>query len=207
MCGLLLNWNPSLASRADESGRTPLHYVGLDALAAKLILEKEPSSGYCADSEGSLPIHVAASWGRLHVIKALLEKCTDCDAWCNASGQTFLHVAVDKGHDDIVKYVCTEPRLARILNIRDHNGDTALHLAVQNGKDSIFCRLLGKREVCLNFINKQQHTPLDLAFLSVEKEGYRKVRAASLTDQCKLSIPKLGVVNFVTAVTFLGVKF
>lgn len=178
LCELLLRWKTNLAKSTDELGRTPLHYLGTSGTGiTEVILKHDASSGYCADSEGWLPIHVAASKDRLDIVKKLLEKCPDCISSCNNSGQTFLHVAVQKRCTSVVSYICTKPtfsacrknksRFSTILNMRDQNGDTALHLAVQ-GNGFVFPYLLKNEEVCLSFINKQGYTPLDLASLSIK---------------------------------------
>lgn len=161
---MLLKWKRRLATKPDESGRTPLHYTNVLAIA-RLILEHDSSSGYIADSEGSLPIHIAASKGKLDIIRTILEKCPDCDSSCDASGRTFFLVAVQMDRNTIVKYVCTNPKLRTILNMRDCNGDTALHMAIQNGSWPMFCSLFRNKDVNLNSVNRQGQTPLDVAFM------------------------------------------
>jgi hypothetical protein len=131
------------------------------------IMEKDPLSALYADSTGSLPIHIAAAHGRLDIVKTLLKECSYCESSRNASGQTFLHVAVEKEKLDIIEYVCGEKKFNRILNAGDKDGNTALHLAVNNASENIFCSLMQNREVCLNFANKEGRTPLDLAFLGL----------------------------------------
>lgn len=159
---------------------TPLHYLGTSGTdITELILSHDVSSGYCKDSAGMLPIHVAASRGRLDIVNVFVKKCPDCVSSCNNDGQTFLHIAVLKGHDKIVKHVCTDPNLAQLLNMRDKNGDTALHLAVENGHEHIFCSLFGNKDICLSFINKKGQTPLDHTFLSIEPHGTFKVSSSS----------------------------
>jgi ankyrin repeat protein len=39
--------------------------------------------------------------------------------------------------------------------------------AVNNASEKIFCTLMRNSDVDLNFANKEGHTPLDLAFLSL----------------------------------------
>ncbi|XP_051213060.1 uncharacterized protein [Lolium perenne] len=205
----LLDWNASLTSQRDESGSTPLHFLaslylkrrennileffcmflGKDPLfladsgIVELIMDKDPLSPLYADSTGSLPIHIAAAHGRLLTVIKLLKECPYCDSSRNASGQTFLHVAVEKKKPEIVRYVCKQKKIKRILNAMDQNGNTALHLAVlnasedvvnnsheaavNNASEKIFCTLMRNSDVDLNFANKEGHTPLDLAFLSL----------------------------------------
>lgn len=115
-----------------------------------------------------LPIHVAASNGRLEIIKRLLKACHHCMCSRNASGQSFLHVAVEKKWVGVVRHVCKEQTLDGILNLQDQDGNTALHLAVKSGYQLIFCFLMSNPGVCLNLANKEGHTPRDLATLAID---------------------------------------
>ncbi|CAL5058322.1 unnamed protein product [Urochloa decumbens] len=170
---------------ADKSGNTPLHLVASvgDAAIAKLLLsgtgitgtdgtgtEREPTT--CAalkeDSKGWLPIHVAAANGRVDVIKELLEACPECMESRNASGQSFLHIAVEKKRRNVVQHVCTRKSLAGILNLTDQDGNTALHLAVKTGNQRVFCSLMRNPRVHLSPANREGRTPRDLAKLSLE---------------------------------------
>lgn len=183
LCDLLLTWNPSLAKSKDDLGRTPLHYLGTcDTAITELILKHDASSGYCADSDGCLPIHTAASKGRLDIIIKLLEKCPDCYLSYNTLGQTILHVAVQNGRNKIVHYICNKPRFSEILNMRDKDGNTALHLAVQSTNGFIFRCLLGNKRVYLSFINKQGYTPLDLVIKNMKKDLIYKQVPSNSTD-------------------------
>lgn len=169
---MLLKWDKNLAKCQDNSRKSPLHYLGstTDTAIIDTILASDPDDPpvYCKDSDGWLPIHVAASRGRLDIIKKLVEEFPDCESYCNEKGETFLHVAVLNMQAKIVKHVCTYPKLAHLLNARDENGDTALHLAVKNGHEDIFCSLFGNKEICLSFPNKKGCTPLDIAFSSIK---------------------------------------
>lgn len=134
--------------------------------ATKTLLAKDPSSGYCADLEGSLPIHIAALNGKVGVIHKLIQMSPGCELSCNTSGQTILHVAVRMGRRNVVRYICLNPNLSKmILNTKDKDGNTALHLAVQKGCSWTFGILVGRSDVYLSFRNKNGHTPLDLAVL------------------------------------------
>lgn len=154
---------------ADESWNTPLHLLASteDTSIAKLLLKADECAGYQTDKEGSLPIHVAAANGSLTIVKLLAKKRPGCALACNNLGQTILHIAVQKRRYDVVNYVCSEHKLAGILNVRDSSGNTALHLAVEQGNQFIFCRLMRCPEVCLSFTNKEARTPLDIAQLKL----------------------------------------
>ncbi|CAN6244285.1 unnamed protein product [Urochloa humidicola] len=170
---------------ADKSGNTPLHLVASvgDAAIAKLLLsgtgsgtdgtgtEREPTATCAAlkkDSKGWLPIHVAAANGRVDIIKQLLEECPECMESRNASGQSFLHIAVEKKRRNVVQHVCSLQSLAGILNLTDQDGNTALHLAVKTGNQRVFCSLMRNHRVHLSPANREGRTPRDVAKLSLE---------------------------------------
>lgn len=114
-------------------------------------------------SNGWYPIHAAAANGNLGVIKQLLKVCPDCMWARDASGQSFLHVAVREWSLNVVDYVCTEKTLFQILNMTDHDGNTALHLAVKSGNQRSFCSLMNNMRLCLSISNKKGRTPRDVA--------------------------------------------
>lgn len=176
----LLEWNPELKSVQDKCGSTPLHLLasvkGLDVteLLPGSHSDQSHSNGPCdflkKDSNGMLPIHVAASNGRLEIVERLLKACHHCMCFRNASGQSFLHVAVENKCLGVVRHVCKEQTLHGILNLQDQDGNTALHLAVKRGYQLIFCFLMSNPGVCLNLANKEGHTPRDLATLAINSQ-------------------------------------
>ncbi|KAL6880333.1 hypothetical protein ACP4OV_011898 [Aristida adscensionis] len=100
---------------ADDSGSTPLHYLASSrsqwAIARHILRrgrDANARAAYCADKNGSLPIHVAAGHGRRDIITLLLQFCPDCVCSRNLSGQTYLHVAVQRERTDVVAYVTDE---------------------------------------------------------------------------------------------------
>lgn len=133
---------------------------------SKLLLEKDPSSGYCVDSEGSLPIHIAAANEELGIIRQLIEMSPGCEFSTNPSGKTILHIAIQKGSYGVVRHVCSDERFKTILNMKDNDGNTALHLAVKKGCSTTFGILMGCRDVGLSIRNNNGYTPLDLVVLN-----------------------------------------
>lgn len=178
---MVLGWNKDLSKQRDKHGSTPLHFVvsmksslyiricgvqctcGSEALISK-VLDACPSSAYQPDKKGWLPVHVAASTGVLMAIVVLLEKYPGCASLRDLDGRTFLHVAVEKQRNNIVRFACGQKNLSSVvLNMQDNKGNTALHLAVQLGNLTVVCSLLGNKQVLLNFTNKDGQTPLDIA--------------------------------------------
>ncbi|EEE69488.1 hypothetical protein OsJ_28914 [Oryza sativa Japonica Group] len=160
----LLRWKNDLSEERDKYGSTPLHFAASvesslhnrfssKAIVSK-VLEACPSSAFQPDNEESLPIHVAASAGVRSAIAILIEKWPGCASFRDSDGRTFLHIAVEKQRNDIVRFACKKVVLSSVLNMQDKEGNTALHLAVQLGNLSLVCSLLGNKRVLLNLTNK-----------------------------------------------------
>ncbi|KAM3405922.1 hypothetical protein ACQJBY_000142 [Aegilops geniculata] len=184
MIEMLLHWKKDLSTDKDTNDSTPLHslvsaqsedYVRrkffcfpdagfpLEKHATWLVLNANPSAAYQHDSNGLLPVHIAAMMDRKVAILILLERHRGCIALRDKQGRSFLHIAVRNKVRRIVKYACQEPVFGPILNARDNDGNTALHLAVEVEDLETFCHLLKKPEVLLNVRNNKDQTPLDIA--------------------------------------------
>uniref|UniRef100_A0A0D9XCK0 PGG domain-containing protein n=1 Tax=Leersia perrieri TaxID=77586 RepID=A0A0D9XCK0_9ORYZ len=154
-----------LRTKADYSGSTPLHFaasVGVPGTTSSLLDRDINSVWKKADNKGLCPIHIAASVGVMDPIYSLVRINSSLR---DAKGRTLLHIAVENGKCNVVKFICREPTpiYKDILNMKDNDGNTALHLAVRKRDKSIFGHLLGNRDVELNHVNMDGYTPLDLA--------------------------------------------
>uniref|UniRef100_J3MWL4 PGG domain-containing protein n=2 Tax=Oryza brachyantha TaxID=4533 RepID=J3MWL4_ORYBR len=180
MTEMLLNWDSTLAMKRDEHRSTPLHYaVSVDNRSCINIcwfpfyrtlnvpildlLKANRFAAFQSDLTGKFPIHIAASMGVKEAISILLEECEDCAGLRDNSGRTFLHVAVERKRHNVVKFACKNTELSWLLNMQDSDGNTALHLAIQEGDLGTFGCLLGNQQVCLNLVNNNGLTPLDLS--------------------------------------------
>ncbi|EEC78251.1 hypothetical protein OsI_17919 [Oryza sativa Indica Group] len=174
----ILEWNKGLAGEADASGSTALHFAAASPennpetdsssllrrclrspsshgrrTPTQLLLEADPSLPFRPDGDGEYPIHVAAAAGNLRLVALLLDEhcCPECAGLRDARGRTFLHVAADRGRQEVVGFAADDKRAvaASILNAQDDDGNTALHLAVVAGDLGSFWCLLRNREVSL----------------------------------------------------------
>uniref|UniRef100_J3MWK7 PGG domain-containing protein n=1 Tax=Oryza brachyantha TaxID=4533 RepID=J3MWK7_ORYBR len=155
-------------TKADCSGNIPLHFaasVGVKGITSSLLDGDTGRTGRRPDKNGMYPIHIAASVGVMDPIYSLVKKDLSCATLRDAHGRTLLHIAVENGKCNVVKFVCDEPTgiFKDSLNMKDGDGNTALHLAVKKRDKFIFGHLLGKRDVELNHVNMEGYTPLDLA--------------------------------------------
>ncbi|XP_062203236.1 ankyrin repeat-containing protein At2g01680-like [Phragmites australis] len=133
----------------------------------KQLLEADAYSAYQPDKNGSFPIHIAASAGRISAVIIFLSKYSGCAGLRDSHGRTFLHVAIKNKRYDIVRFACQTPALSSILNKQDNDGNSALHLAVEVGHWWIFACLFVNKQVDLNLPNNSQHTPRELSISSI----------------------------------------
>ncbi|XP_038988012.1 protein ACCELERATED CELL DEATH 6-like [Phoenix dactylifera] len=164
----LLDRKPMLAKGVDSSGRIPLHYAASDGHhdTVKLLLERDPSTAYLSDAKyGLFPIHIAAMMGNIPIVDQILKQCPDTDELLDKEGKNFLHVAFKRGKLYLVKRIISRrPDLRKLLNDQDNEGNTPLHTAVKNSDQWSVHFLLRDQTVCVNVINHDGFTPLDLAY-------------------------------------------
>lgn len=153
-----------------EKGRSITTFLNITKPPLELtkqILEADAYSAYQPNKQGSFPIHVAASAGRLSAVIIFVTRYSGCAGLRDTYGRTFLHVAVKNKRYDIVAYACETPALSSILNKQDNEGNTALHQAVEVGDLWIFASLFVNKQVDLNLPNNMQHTPLGLSINTI----------------------------------------
>ncbi|PUZ70369.1 hypothetical protein GQ55_2G224300 [Panicum hallii var. hallii] len=180
--GKLLNWNKNkdLTTGRDANGSTPLHFAaglpgaGKEGSACAQVFDATTSVLYQPDNDGLSPIHVAAAARAAEdPIAKFVSKCPSSAGLRDAKGRTFLHVAVEKKNERVVRYACNMDRsLAWVLNMQDNQGNTALHLAVKDASLAIFRPLFGNRQVNLNLTNEDGQTPLDIARYNIRPSFY-----------------------------------
>uniref|UniRef100_A0ACD5WB78 Uncharacterized protein n=1 Tax=Avena sativa TaxID=4498 RepID=A0ACD5WB78_AVESA len=122
------------------------------------------------DKVGLSALHVAAGMGHARVAKVLMQACPDAAELRDGRGGTFLYAAARGGHCKVVALATAKkPRLhlyRGLLNTQDGDGNTALHLAVAARTPAVAEDLLSNGEVQADVMNKDGHTPLDLAVRS-----------------------------------------
>lgn len=99
------------------------------------------------DSQGRTALHIAAAFGRLEVLKFLLntkhkrkplfEKVYD-----DKQGRNVLHHAACSGTLEVVEFLLQDPDGEAVINKPDKNGWTALHWAAKSGNEEVFAQLL-----------------------------------------------------------------
>ncbi|KAF7074050.1 hypothetical protein CFC21_078961 [Triticum aestivum] len=176
MVSLLLEWKPrgpSLASQADDTGSTPLHFASSDgdrSVVGAILSASPPCAVRVRDSAGLSALHVAAGMGHARVARALIEACPDATELQDDRGGTFVHAAAMGGHSEVVRLAIKKPMLGGggLLNTQDGDGNTPLHLAVAAREPAIAEALLWTGQVRAEVTNNDGHTPLDLAAKSTD---------------------------------------
>ncbi len=118
-----------LTSRYQPDGATALHSLCAkgDLEKVKVIMGASTTLAALRDNKGNMPLHVAASNGRVETVKFLLQDviaaatvtATDND------GNTILHTV----HDDCAEILLSRPEVRRLLrSTNDHDGTTPMHI-------------------------------------------------------------------------------
>ncbi|KAL6856975.1 hypothetical protein ACP4OV_018357 [Aristida adscensionis] len=197
----ILNWEPdgpTLLTRVDSSGRTPLHVAiergRLDVVELFLGGNKSIEQAHISNKHGLFPVHTATMMGNIRIIDELIKKCPDYFELVDHKGRNLLHCAVEHNQVQVVRYLCRNNIFAMLLNAMDYDGNTPLHLAVIYGSPQIVSLLLKTRTVETFLTNKDGLTAGDIAELhSTGKYGYilAKSPRVIVTDCLRLSKTRL----------------
>ncbi|KAM1484072.1 hypothetical protein TB2_035304 [Malus domestica] len=153
----MVSRNPGIIKEVDEIGWTPLHYASLKGnhKAAELLIQNSNSACYIPDKIGMSALHVAAYAGHTKIIDELIRRCPDICDCVTQKGQTALHAAVLGEKIDVVKYVLKTPKLARLINKADNDGNTPWHLAAIHKNSKIVAILRRDSRLNRTAINKE----------------------------------------------------
>ncbi len=114
---------------------------------------------YKLDERGNTPLHLAAQYGDLNAVRALVGNNTELMEIKNAYGSTPLHSAVWYGPLEIIKYLVSK---GADLTTRDSYGHTLLHAAAQNNHLKLINYLISEG-ADLAARDNNGNTPLHLA--------------------------------------------
>ena len=161
----LINHGYSPLTKNDEE-KTPLHLavVHCDSLSYSdcdgdliALLTPDVKSIDIQDVEGNTALHLAIQQGKLMIVKQLVERGADFGIQ-NKKGRTALHEWVYGGEAledlEFLEHVCDD----HVVNMQDHEGQTALHLAAKENNVFMLNFLFSKDVGVLK--NKNGHTPL-----------------------------------------------
>jgi len=134
------------------------------------------------------PLNIACRFGHIDIVELLLDQNVDINQ-INRCGQTSLHIACEKGQENIIKLLLQQNNIE--LNIIDKNGSTPLHLACRHGHENIVKLLLQKNKIDLNQMDKKGKTALHIA---CEKE--HKNIVALIIKQPHIMVNQIDKYNF-----------
>ncbi|CAD5115172.1 DgyrCDS4169 [Dimorphilus gyrociliatus] len=156
----ILNENPQLAVKKDQSGRTALHWAcsGGHHRIAEILINNYHVNIEEGDDSGWTPLIIAVSAGREEIVDLLLQCGADVNT-TNSTGQCSLHYAASKNRETIVKKLIE--RKADV-NVRDCVNSTPLHRSASKGNSTI-TKLLIESRATLNPQDTGGNSPLHAA--------------------------------------------
>lgn len=107
-----------------QDGQTPLFYAARNGhLPTVEYLTKLGCNIYAQDTQGIMPLHIAALEGHTHIVKYFIEQKHVDKNICGLKGRTPLHFAAEGGHITTVEYL-----IAQGANVKAQTeaGETAL---------------------------------------------------------------------------------
>ena len=140
---------------------TPIHLAaryGFTQSVERLKDKYDSPIDYIETSDGRNPIHFAAVYDYLEIVKNLA-KFTDVPNAPADNGTTPIHIAAFKGHLEIVKFLT---KLTDCPNAPNNNGRTPIHAAAFNGHLEIII-FLTKSTNLPNTPDNNGNTPLNVA--------------------------------------------
>ncbi|XP_031567523.1 transient receptor potential cation channel subfamily A member 1-like isoform X2 [Actinia tenebrosa] len=158
-----------LISEKDKNGFAPIHQAAMGGHLQNIHLfmtKNKAAAGITSDSLDT-PLHVACRYGWLEIVKDLLVgRNVRMINLQNNQGKTPLHFAAGEGHEKVVELLVERGATVE----RDELERTPLHLAAINGSSRCVDCILGKHPDCLNFVDDDQNTALNLAALHGHEE-------------------------------------
>ncbi|RSL98385.1 hypothetical protein CEP52_010378 [Fusarium oligoseptatum] len=157
---VLLDYDTSLISRADENGRQPLHKACREGhLEIVNLLLQHGADIEAKESDGSTPFDSACWKGHKDVVELLLSKGANSQG-CDNDGWTPIRAATEHKRLDVIEVLLNEN--PDNINVGDNKGETSLHVASGKGYVAIM-HLLLEKGADIDMPDKEGETPLHCA--------------------------------------------
>jgi ankyrin repeat protein len=140
---------------------------------------------------GETPLYAAIHSQNVEIVRALIEAEPDVIAARDLQGATPLHVAAERGYEDIVKEILQVIKLVKkldlypsiieveIIEALNMDGETALYVATQAGRSEVVHMLLNeKANVCIR--NKYGRSVIDWAVTKTRADVVRRILDAGV---------------------------
>ncbi|XP_077980292.1 transient receptor potential cation channel subfamily A member 1-like isoform X2 [Glandiceps talaboti] len=157
---LLSNGGERLLNEKDKKEQTVVHYAaksGNSKILSLLITSNAEVDG--KDFDERIPLHIAASCGRLECVRLLAEACPTKINDDDVDGRTPLLLAAEEGYDKVVRQLLKN---GADISSKDENRRTPLALAATEGhRDTV--KVLVENHAEIDVFDKNKNTPLHLS--------------------------------------------
>lgn len=150
-----------------------------DVMKARRLLKAPGIDINGVNKHGESPLHIAAGYGRLHIVRMLHRNGAFIDSQ-DKQGDTPLYWASRHSHLDVVQYLCQEGATS---NAQDKSGETALHVAAKYDHPEVLSYLC-RAGANLDIQDSEGDTPL----LCASWHGYQNVVECLTQAGCSLSL-------------------
>ncbi|XP_029367255.1 ankyrin repeat and death domain-containing protein 1A [Echeneis naucrates] len=150
------------ANAKNVHNRTALHYAvaGKNMEAVQLLLQRRVKVDQ-KDKYGVAPIHLAAWFGSLKILKLLVQAGAEHKVE-NEEGLNMMHCAAINNHTDIVEYIINDLQMKE-LDKDDQSGQRPFALAAKHGCVEMLEMLMEPYKMATMKPNQRGDTPLHLA--------------------------------------------
>ncbi|XP_029017328.1 ankyrin repeat and death domain-containing protein 1A [Betta splendens] len=150
------------ANAKNVHNRTALHFAvaGKHKEAVQFLLQRRVKVDQM-DKYGVAPIHLAAWFGSLEILKLLVQAGAEQKVE-NEGGLNIMHCAAINNHTDIVEYIVNDLQMKE-LDKEDQSGHQAFALAAEHGCVQMLEMLMEPYQMAAMKPNKRGDTPLHLA--------------------------------------------
>ncbi|MCE1248630.1 MAG: ankyrin repeat domain-containing protein [Firmicutes bacterium] len=121
-------WTPAFCGEVHDAAKSG------DLAKVKEILSKNPELISTQNEDGKTPLHLAAGWGRIEVMKYLISLKVDINIR-NKDGGTPLHVAASQGQPEAARLLLKSG--ADVNAVRTVGKATPLHIAALKGHKDV----------------------------------------------------------------------
>lgn len=145
-----------ITATSDGDIRLVQHYLGIDDENQNVHKFVDVN---CCNHSGYNPLHVAAMYGHIDIVKLLIGYGADINSMTNSEQYTALHLAVQNKKSEIVDVLLNSQKCD--LNKQDNFGNSALHYACLI-QDAVIIRKLINHGADFGIINKKFTSALDI---------------------------------------------